>query len=73
MRWRLHWGEAREAIAKANQQDIEEAVGKGLSPAKVDRLRLSDKVAELMEGLREIALLPDPVGKSPACGPAPTG
>ncbi len=67
-------GEAREAIAKANQQDIEEAVGKGLSPAKVDRLRLSDKVlAELMEGLREIALLPDPVGEITRMWTRPNG
>lgn len=67
-------GEARDAIAKANQQDIEEAVGKGLSPAKVDRLRLSDKVlSELRDSLKEIALLPDPVGEITRMWTRPNG
>jgi glutamate-5-semialdehyde dehydrogenase len=54
----------REKIARANQKDIDEALRKGLSAPKVDRLRLNDKVlGEMIDGLHEIALLPDPVGE----------
>jgi glutamate-5-semialdehyde dehydrogenase len=54
----------REKIAVANEKDIQEALQKGLTAAKVDRLRLSDKVlGEMIGGLEEIALLPDPVGE----------
>ena len=46
-------GQAREAIGAANQKDIEEALGKGMSAAKVDRLRLTDKVlSEMRDGLQ---------------------
>lgn len=52
-----------ELIA-ANQKDIEYAKGKGLSPAMIDRLTLNEKrVAEMSEGLLEVAQLPDPVGE----------
>ena len=55
---------ARELIELANQKDIQGALKKGLPEAKVDRLRLSDKVlGEMIEGLQEIALLPDPIGE----------
>jgi glutamate-5-semialdehyde dehydrogenase len=54
----------RKKIALANEKDIEDALQKGLPAAKVDRLRLSDKVlGEMIGGLQEIALLPDPVGE----------
>ncbi len=42
-------------IDAANRKDIAEALVKGLAAAKVDRLRLSDKVlTEMTDGLREI-------------------
>ena len=67
-------GQAREAIAAANQKDLEEAMGKGLSAAKVDRLRLTDKVLnEMRDGLKEIALLPDPVGEITRMWTRPNG
>ncbi len=54
----------RAAISAANEKDIKEAASKGLPKAKVDRLRLSDKVfSEMIAGLREVAALPDPVGE----------
>jgi glutamate-5-semialdehyde dehydrogenase len=54
----------RPRIAAANQEDLRAATEKGLSGAKLDRLRLSDKVlGEMMAGLREVAKLPDPVGE----------
>jgi glutamate-5-semialdehyde dehydrogenase len=53
-----------EAIRLANERDLEKAKGKGLSGAKVDRLLLSAKVlGEMTAGLREVAMLPDPVGE----------
>ena len=67
-------GQAREAIGAANQKDLEEAMGKGMSAAKVDRLRLTDKVLnEMRDGLKEIALLPDPVGEITRMWTRPNG
>lgn len=67
-------GEARAAIEAANRKDIAEALAKGLTAAKVDRLRLTDKVlAEMTDGLREIALLPDPVGEITRLWTRPNG
>src|SRR5512144_1210775 len=54
----------RPRIAAANAKDLQAAAEKGLSGAKLDRLRLSDKVlSEMMAGLGEVAELPDPVGE----------
>ncbi|HBZ54202.1 MAG TPA: glutamate-5-semialdehyde dehydrogenase, partial [Syntrophobacteraceae bacterium] len=54
----------RPQIAAANAKDLQAAAEKGLSGAKLDRLRLSDKVlGEMMAGLREVAQLPDPIGE----------
>ncbi len=54
----------RAAITAANERDLVEAQKRGLPKAKVDRLRLSDKVvAEMIGGLLEVAALPDPVGE----------
>jgi glutamate-5-semialdehyde dehydrogenase len=54
----------RTQIAAANEMDLLAATAKGLSGAKLDRLRLSDKVlGEMTAGLREVAQLPDPIGE----------
>ncbi len=54
----------RPAIATANEKDLVEAEKRGLPKAKVDRLRLTDKVvSEMIGGLLEVAALPDPVGE----------
>jgi len=67
-------GEARAAIDAANRKDVAEALDKGLAAAKVDRLRLTDKVlTEMTDGLREIALLPDPVGEITRLWTRPNG
>lgn len=56
--------EERDAINAANEIDIQEALRKGLPKAKADRLKLSDKVVkEMIDGLRQVATLPDPVGE----------
>jgi len=54
----------REDIKKANARDMETGVQLGLSTAMLDRLKLDDKrVASMAKGLREVAALPDPVGR----------
>src|SRR5436309_2266040 len=51
-------------IKKANARDMDSAAKMGLSTPMLDRLRLDDKrVAAMAKGLREVAALPDPVGK----------
>jgi glutamate-5-semialdehyde dehydrogenase len=51
------------AILEANERDVARAQANGTSEALTDRLRLSpDRIAGMVEGLRELAALPDPVG-----------
>jgi glutamate-5-semialdehyde dehydrogenase len=53
-----------DAIKAANALDMETASKMGLSSAMLDRLKLDDKrIAAMAKGLREVAALPDPVGK----------
>jgi glutamate-5-semialdehyde dehydrogenase len=55
---------SRSLLQEENRKDLEEARLKGLSPAMLDRLTLSDKVLEqTAAGLEEIAAFPDPVGE----------
>ena len=52
------------ALKQANVLDMDVAAKSGLSPAMLDRLKLDDKrIAGMARGLREVAALPDPVGK----------
>jgi glutamate-5-semialdehyde dehydrogenase len=52
------------ALKQANALDMDAAAKSGLSPAMLDRLKLDDKrIAAMAKGLREVAALPDPVGK----------
>lgn len=54
---------AETAILDANEHDVSRAEANGTSTALIDRLRLSpDRIASMVEGLRELAALPDPVG-----------
>ncbi len=56
--------EQRDYIQTENARDLEAGREKGLSPAMLDRLELSDGVIDAMvRGLEEIAALPDPVGE----------
>lgn len=53
-----------EAVLKANALDMAAGAQSGLSAAMLDRLKLDEKrVAGMAKGLREVAALPDPVGK----------
>lgn len=50
-------------LVAANQQDVAAARAAGLSEAMIDRLRLdADRVAGMVQGLRDVAALADPVG-----------
>ncbi|HWY32459.1 MAG TPA: glutamate-5-semialdehyde dehydrogenase [Candidatus Acidoferrum sp.] len=52
------------AIKAANAQDMEFAASHSLSNAMLDRLKLDDqRITGMARGLREVAALPDPVGK----------
>ncbi len=54
----------QDFIKKENQKDLLAGREKGLSAAMLDRLELTDTViASMVQGLREVAALPDPVGK----------
>jgi glutamate-5-semialdehyde dehydrogenase len=54
---------AETAILEANQRDVASAEANGTSAALIDRLRLTpDRIAGMVEGLGELAALPDPVG-----------
>jgi glutamate-5-semialdehyde dehydrogenase len=52
------------ALQAANQRDMDAARSAGLAPALLDRLALSDQaIATMVDGLRQIAALPDPIGE----------
>jgi glutamate-5-semialdehyde dehydrogenase len=51
------------AILEANAHDVARAEASGTSAALIDRLRLTpDRIVGMVDGLRELAALPDPVG-----------
>ncbi len=57
--------EARaESIIEANRKDLSAAEQRGLSAPMVDRLRLdSEGIFKMAAGIRQVAMLPDPVGE----------
>ena len=53
-----------DAIKSANAADMETGAKMGLSSAMLYRLKLDDKrIGSMAKGLREVAALPDPVGR----------
>ncbi|MFQ5521199.1 MAG: aldehyde dehydrogenase family protein, partial [Candidatus Methylomirabilia bacterium] len=56
--------ESAHTILEANRADLERARAHGSTRAFLDRLTLTERrIEEMAEGLRQIAHLPDPVGK----------
>lgn len=54
-----------QKIIKANQKDLKAAKESRLEAAKIDRLTLNEKrVLGLVSAIKEVAKLPDPVGKT---------
>ncbi|MDD2276962.1 MAG: glutamate-5-semialdehyde dehydrogenase [Smithellaceae bacterium] len=65
---------SRDRILAGNQRDVAAAREKGLSAAMIDRLTLQDATLEAMaRGLREVAALPDPVGRVTSMWRRPNG
>jgi glutamate-5-semialdehyde dehydrogenase len=66
--WLLRCAEllvSRQAeVLRGNEADLAAAPGYGLSPAQIDRLRLSPtRIGAMSQALREIAALADPIGE----------
>jgi glutamate-5-semialdehyde dehydrogenase len=61
-------------IVKANELDVAAAADAGLTPAVIDRLRLTaERVAAIAADVRAVALLPDPVGTMSEMRTLPNG
>ncbi|ABE58894.1 glutamate-5-semialdehyde dehydrogenase [Chromohalobacter israelensis] len=55
---------ARETLETANRRDLEAGRANGLDEALLDRLALTPaRIDSMIEGLRQVAALPDPVGE----------
>jgi len=55
---------SEDRLIKANALDLEAGRERGLDPAMIDRLAVTSAgVAQMAEGVRQIATLPDPVGE----------
>lgn len=77
--------EALEAIASvltdrqeewllANARDVAEAESAGMRPAMLDRLTLTpERIAGIVEGIRQIIALPDPIGRVDKMETRPNG
>lgn len=53
-----------DLILEANAQDLKQAEGEKMSKAMLDRLSLSkERIRSMVEGVRSVASLPDPVGE----------
>ena len=54
----------KKEILEANRKDVEAGKTAGLTGALLDRLELTEKrFADMVEGVRQVARLPDPVGE----------
>jgi len=55
---------AKEDILAKNREDVDAALANGIKGAFIDRLTLTDaRVADMADGLRQVAKLDDPVGE----------
>ena len=53
-----------DALLAANAKDVAAAKDHGLTAAQIDRLTLDPpRIAQMVEGVRQVAALPDPVGE----------
>jgi glutamate-5-semialdehyde dehydrogenase len=71
---RLDEAGTRTRLDEANARDLAAGAAAGLSPALLDRLRLTPaRIAAMAEGVRQVADLPDPVGTELASHRHPQG
>ncbi|WP_207884673.1 glutamate-5-semialdehyde dehydrogenase [Pseudomonas sp. 30_B] len=55
---------ARAQLTDANEKDLANGRANGLEPAMLDRLALTPaRIDDMIEGLRQVAMLPDPIGE----------
>lgn len=65
---------ARETLLAANAQDMAAGREKGLDAALLDRLELTPaRIDAMLEGLRQVAALDDPIGAISEMKPRPSG
>lgn len=65
---------ARSELADANAGDLERGKANGLSSPLLDRLELTPaRIDAMLEGLRQVAALPDPVGSISDLNTMPSG
>jgi glutamate-5-semialdehyde dehydrogenase len=63
-----------DALLRENEKDLDHARDKGLSASMMDRLTLKEStILAMATGLREVAALPDPVGKITSMWRRPNG
>ncbi|WP_447528506.1 glutamate-5-semialdehyde dehydrogenase [Vreelandella sp. TE19] len=65
---------ARDVLIEANAEDLARGRQNGLEPALLDRLALDEaRIDAMIEGLDQVATLPDPVGEISAMNYRPSG
>ncbi|ROT96255.1 glutamate-5-semialdehyde dehydrogenase [Marinobacter sp. R17] len=65
---------SRDALTDANRQDLDAGRENGLEPAMLDRLELTPaRIDTMIEGLRQVASLPDPIGEITGMSYRPSG
>ncbi len=66
--------ERAATIVEANARDLDAAPGYGLSPAAIDRLRLTpERIRDIAKALDEVAALPEPIGQVISSSIRPNG
>ena len=66
--------EARDEVLAANRLDLENGRNNGLDAAMLDRLELTpSRFNAMIEGLEQVAALPDPIGEITGLSYRPTG
>ncbi len=65
---------ARDALGEANREDLERGRSNGLDAPLLDRLELTPaRIDTMLEGLAQVAALPDPVGSITDMNTMPSG
>ncbi len=66
--------QSRDALIAENKKDMQSGADKGLDAALLDRLELTPaRIGSMVEGLRQISALPDPIGEIFDMNYRPTG
>ncbi len=66
--------DCQEEWLSANAEDVAAAKAAGMRPAMLDRLTLTpDRIAGIVEGVRQVIALPDPIGRADRTETRPNG